>query len=732
GGAGRTLTFDLHDGVAYTMMIVGQSYGFGITPTAGTFTSLMTAQGINQGYLTINKSALTPATGNIPLGGSAVTLAAFDYKAVGEPINVTSTQLTFTPANSQSATTGRAADYTNIGLYDANGVLVAGTKDGATTTVNTAETFTFTDAYTVPAGTSVYYVKANISSSVLAAEKITVSMPANTITAKGGNSGKTTYTTSAVGVTPPSGAVSANQMTILGGALVVVTAATPVAASVVANAQDQTFAYFDLNATGGGEDAKISSVIVTDTLGNSAAYADLLNLELWGDPDNSDSDVQNIALATSNATATNANTVTFTFMTPLRVSHSSISRLTLKADVASAPADTTTAVGTHTFKIDDSPDVVATGWTTGQTIGETYSGTGQAMGTQAAGLLKVTPSADMAAAAQYVAGTTGNAMMSYKFEASYEDVSVTSLYIATTSATASANVARVKLYLNGTQIGAASGYTLNAGGDANVVFGATEFVVPKDGYATLAIKVDLADKTQLTDAATLEIGLGDVNGDDSTWTTQNGTAVAGSYQIVATGKSSGSVITEANIDTLGTGAGNISASKIMYLYDGVLTVSLNSASPSGTATAGTAKEVLRLNLTATGDTITVVNLEIAKGGTCTVTGTTAAYLKSADLATTYATFAAGTAWLNNAHLDVLTHDSDGAFDTALEIAPGETKTIVLIGDDAACTTANQTLQFTVGGVTHTTSGVSWKNASANTVDAALTKNLPVAGGSLVF
>jgi len=140
GGAGRTIAFDMHDGVAYTIMVEGLSYGFGITPTRNNFCNAngtCQTQTINQGYLTISKSPSTPATGNIPQGGSLVTLAAFDYKAVGESINVSQTQLTITPAAG-----GSAVDYSNVGLYDADGGLVAGTQDGSTTTANTAQTLT--------------------------------------------------------------------------------------------------------------------------------------------------------------------------------------------------------------------------------------------------------------------------------------------------------------------------------------------------------------------------------------------------------------------------------------------------------------------------------------------------------------------------------------------------------------------------------------------------------------
>lgn len=772
-GSGRTIAFDLHDGTAYTVKIVGETYGFGITPTRDNFCAAAgtcTTQTINQGYLTVSKSASTPATGNIPLGGNSIALAAFDFVAAGEPINVTSTELTITPASN-----GSAADYTNITIYNAAGVAIAGPLNGSTTAADTAEDIVFTDAYTVPVGTNVYTVRANISSSAVAGEKVTVSMAAghtHGIVAKGATSGKTTYTTSSGTTVPPSAVVTANQLTIQGPALAVVTAATPIAGSVVVNAQDQVFAYIDLNASSSGEDLKVTSVKVTDTLGGGAlVYTGLSNLELWGDADNSDSNSTVAKLATSNSTATNAATTTFTFLVPLKIKKGTISRLTLKADVGSNwDTDGGTVADTHTFKVaNTAEDVVVVGYTTGSAFTETYSGSGQAQTVRSVGTLKVEVGADRPQAAQYVAGTTGNEVMTYKFTSSYEPIDVTDFYIATTGANAKADIAAVKLYVNGTQIGVTNGYVLDNGGDAHIVLDTGTFVVPKDGSSTLSVKIDLSPKAELTSGDTLEIGLGDATGVDTTWGV-NGAYAAGSYLMVATGQNSGTAVTATNIDSVGDGSGNIAASYVEYLYDGVLTIAKNTSSPSSTQSAGSDKEVLRLDLSATGDDITVDELELCVEGTATgVNGTGSVTIKSSDLATTYATLtqaAYDTYWdavttvastyypmdpgisggscmsfgvtgATGVTVGVAATNTIVAFSNTITVAAGTTKTIKVFGDTTgAATTLTLQVNVKANGTSAnaaTTSGISWEDVENNTaVDSALTKNLPVSGGSMLY
>ncbi len=767
GGSGRTITFDLHDGVSYTTDITGASYGFGITPTvanngfcdntsgSGVGTTCQ-AQSINQGYLTCQLSASTPATGNIALGGSEIELFAMDCTAYGEAINVTSTVIVLTPAGD-----GSGSDWTNVVGYDGDGNALFGPQD-ADTGANAADTMTFTDAYTLPMGTTTIYVKGNLSSSAEADETVVISLTAGTITAKGASSGKTTYTTSSGTTVPPAAAITGKTQTILGPATAVVTAAVPVAGNIVLNAQDAIFAYFDLDCSASGEDVKVTTIVTTDTVtGGTGAYTGVNNLELW------DGDTR---LETTSSTATNAATVTFTLKVPLRITAGTSKRLTLKADVVNRTASTT-----HQFKIANTTDhVISTGYGTGTAVTETYSGSGQVQTISAAGTLQVTVSADRAAAAQFVAGTTGNSMMTYRLYANYENIDITAFYIATTGTTAKADIDNVKVYFDGEIIGNPAGYALDSGGDALVSLSSGTMVVKKSTYHTLALKADLVDKINLEENATLEIGLGTGDSyDDTDWGASGAYSTAEScsgdtsnsycyYYMTATGVGSGDTVTRETINSTGvTTTGVVAASYVHRLHDGVLVVSLNSASPSGSATPGGNKEVLRLDLQAVGDDIEINEMELCVAGTAAVTGTGSFTIKSSDLGTTYATVTSGDSesyWdtvIGSADYYIMDPGTTNAscisigdnggytagsnmvdFSTTIEISAGTTKTLRMFGDTTGAD-STKILQLSLqpnSSSTYraTTSGIEWQNNDGEDIDNTLSKNLPVTGGSLTY
>ncbi|MBI5071367.1 hypothetical protein HZB93_00495 [Candidatus Falkowbacteria bacterium] len=798
GGSGRTIGFDVHDGTSFAGMIKGGTFNFGIAPTFTNTTAFCDTgvtdytcqrQTINQGYLTVSKSASAPATGKIPVGGTNVSLMAFDFTVAGEPINVTQTIVTYTTADGTgTAGTGIRTNVTNFTLVKADGTILAGPKDGDTTHTSVgAETLTVTDGYTLPIGTTVVYAKANLSTNMTAGNTIVVSMAVTAITGKGANSGKTTYTTSTGAVVPPATAITGNTMTLQGPVLAITTAATPVVGSMVINAQDQIFAYLDLDASAGGENIRVSSVKVTDTCVAAAGpvtctlYTGLNNLELWGDPDNTDATVVNERLATSNSTATNGLTTTFTFQTPIVVSKTAISRLTLKADVTTAyDADTDGTADTHAFNVAAGGDVTAIGATTGNTASKSVTGAGQAQTLRASGTLKVEKAADMPSAAQLVSSSMANEVAKYKFTTQYEPVDVTTigLYCGNNAQAGTActlgNIAKLYVYADGALVGNTSGYTLDANGRASVVLDSGTLVIPKDSYKTITLKADLPDKTQVTTSsgAVIQIGIecagaaGTTQNKDNTWADAAG--VNGDYWIIATGQSSGATIDKNTINSVGTTAVSQNfGSNGFSAHKGILTVSLNASSPSGTQTAGSNKEVLRLNLTATGDDVTIRELELKNGGTATITGTDTLTVKSDDLGTTYATLTGANCNTYSASANVCLESaatiSIGIFgctvgaadgtgdlcagawttDNNLQVAAGTTKVIRIFGDTTGAL-STKTYQMTVGpdGTNMTTVyGVTYRDSSGTDVGDRTgsasstypaTKNLPLSGGSLSY
>lgn len=737
GGSGRTLGFDVHDGTSFSMMIKGATYNFGITPAGAAnfcvaaFTDFTCArQNINQGYLTISKSASAPATSKIGVGATGVPLMAYDFTAAGEPINVTRTVMGYTTTG---ATLGK---FTNWTLYKEDGTVLAGPKnfDNTGGDVIGTDTITFTDSYTLPVGTTVVWVKADVSSVAAAGDTVTADMAAGTITAKGANSGKITYTTSGGPTIPPASAITGNTMTLQGPALAVTTAATPIASTIVANAQDQVFAYIDLDASGGGEDLRVSQVVVTDTWGAGAAGDEIMNLELWGDPDNTDATAENVRLTTSNSTAVNAATVTFTFQTPIIVSKTATARLTLKADVDG----TNVAAGEqHQYNV-LTPGVTATGKDTGNNAVITYAGAGQAQTLQPNGNLMVARAADMPVAAQLVSSSTNNSVMKYKFSSTWEPIDVTTIpfFVGIQVAYPGhvGSVGRVYLYVDGVLTGNTGGYTFDpTTGKGNIVLDSGSLVIPKDGYKNVELRIDVSAKDQVNPDADIDgnvtiladefyFGIGDSDGDWTEWW------AAGNYSVIANGQASGVLIPQVGITD---GAGFVWGSNDFTIHKGFLTVSLNASSPSGTQTAGVAKEVLRLNLVATGDDITVTNIEVVPSGTA--------------LANIAASASGLVKWTNDTNTVTYYSDTTGApllsapFDwtamntpgNILQIGAGSTKVIRLNGDTTGATNPD-TYQVTVDTSAVTTSGIVWSDSSGAAVDLTTTKNLPVNGGAMSY
>lgn len=813
GGSGRTIGMDLSDGTQFTMQVVGNSYGFGITPT-GTGAGCYAAAGygtscgaatINQGALVVSKGSDTPATGNIALGGSGITLASFDMSARGENVNVTQMQFNF--HTTVAGTTAVATDYTNIVLTDADGVIVAGPQDFATNPV------TFTDSFIIPMGDTTYYLKSNVSSAATAGTTVVGKLVASSITARGEESGKTTYTTSSGTTVPPATGISGNQQTVLGPALVVTTAATPVATTIVSGAQDVTFAYIDLNAGTGGEDVKVSGIIVTNTITDgggalAGAVGDIANLELWGDPDTSDGVDENIRLETTNSTATNAATVTFTFKDPLRVSNAISSRLTLKADVVGdTDTDATGACAStnnscHAFNVASVPTGAVTGWTTNAAVTPTYGGTGQNMSIDANGTLAIDQSATIPSGAQLVSASTGNEIMSYKMSATSEDIDVTQIVLAETGTGSAANVAKIYAYVDGVMVGSPSGYTLDNNSQALLAVEAGTILIPAGEYKTLTLKIDMSPKTQVTSKAQVKIAIAiDTllnGGGGSSYTAANST-----YIVYAVGAASGTCFgdedtTASNGTTtatpktlmgeLGCDSGNIvnstgAAAGIAYESNaftankGVLKVSVNSSSPSGTQTPGANKEVLRVNLEAVGDDIAIDEMEFCVSGSATGIGAAAntgsVTLLSSDENTTYATltnaahdtywdgvggantyypldpgapvagtqcFSFGRTGASGVTVGVAATNTVVAFSTNIDITAGTTKVLKLKGDTTGAAT-NTTLQVNIqanstGANAATTSGIAWRDSGVALatagVDSTTTEGLPLTGNSLTY
>jgi hypothetical protein len=210
--------------------------------------------------------------------------------------------------------------------------------------------------------------------------------------------------------------------------------------------------------------------------------------------------------------------------------------------------------------------------------------------------------------------------------------------------------------------------------------------------------------------------------DDGCWGV--GAAAFTTYGIVATGHSSGAPI--GSIDGTRGGVGQIFGGNGMEVFDGKLVVSLNSSSPSGTATPGANKEVLRLDLQAVGDDITVTGLTLTANSTSAWDGAAdTVQLTNVGGTVVYDTSVAAADSFDNA---VPTVFPNGAWTNALVIAEGTTVTIKVIGDTTGGA-VNNTLQLSI---LNNLAGLTWTDVSGVGPTTVGTQIIPLYGNTLRY
>ncbi len=681
-----------------------------------------TVTGASAGTLTASKASSSPTATTLAKGSTKNHLLSVNFYATGEDITVSELTLTGVLA---SGTGPIATDLTNVYITDKDGKQL-----GTTVATTSAGVATFSFSLTVPKDTNVI-VKAYGDVSTSSTTNDTLHLD---ITVALSNA-DTAYTVSGVSsgaadsAITDTGSAIGSTMTVGGPTITAAMSTSPIATKYVAGSSGVTMGKLVLTA-GATEKVKITSVKLTAGVAatlddDSSANSNITNVYLQ--------DAVSGALYGSKQNLTSSATgdyVNFTGIENLTLEKGASATLNVLVDFPSGTAVYYIGVKNPTTDItgvgmQSNASLVAADINSAATTA-IVSATADI---DAAGDLTVSKSSDMPAAAQLVSGTTGVEVMKYKFVASYENADITTLPIFYSVGTAS-NISKIKLYKDGVILGDVNGYELTdsdglTGALLNVSLAAGTFVVEKDKNVILTIKVDINPKAQVTTSTTSALTYFGIA--DSTYTAVTGVGAAsewsaadGSYNMTVKGVSSGAAITSIN-----DASGDIWGSNAFTLHKGVLKIAKNASSPSGTATAGTGKEVIRLDLSAVGDDIVLSQIDFLKSGTCTVSGDTNALLKSADDTVTYFT-GSGDNQLN-AEFTIATMAS------ILQVEAGTTKVVKLIGDTTGCA-VNNTLQFTVGDGTNTVAGVEYYDSTGTgaLVDLSTTVGLPVYGGSLVF
>ena len=478
--AGRTVQFDIYKST--DVNVAGETYGYGITPTAASTGDVSTASEFTTGTPFFSGSTVTVSAGSVTSIAKATAVAAqniavnvpnqvlggYEADIKGEAISVQSQVFWFTSSSAAGANL-----LTSVSLYGPNGQVVAGPVD-AVDVAGTNQKVTFTDTVTYPVGKGAYTLKGKVDADITNDTTIIASTtPSSDWTSiTGQTTGNTISLTGA-------GLVTMNTMTVKSASLAITLSSSPAAQTIVAGGQGVTFANYQLDASQSGEDVRFSSVQLTlAKTGASSLYTHLTSCQLWDG---------STALNTgSNSVNPDAATETFTFDSMLQVSKGTIKTLALKCNVSSAASGTfqwgvtTSATNPTVTGVTSSNSVTATGGTlTGQIL------------TIGTGSLAISTDSSSPSYQSVAAGSSNVTLGVLKLRASNEDMNLTKLglKLTNTASSSSSDLVTVSLWDGGTQVGSATFTGSNTAATSTL----TSYVLlPKDTDKQITIKGNLS------------------------------------------------------------------------------------------------------------------------------------------------------------------------------------------------------------------------------------------------
>ncbi|MFA5187866.1 MAG: hypothetical protein WC460_00715 [Patescibacteria group bacterium] len=686
-GSGNVIDVDLTDGTDVLVTVKGNTYGFYLSPIVAVTPPLnwdgqgipgVGGQTVGAGLLNVTKSTSSPATGNIARA-SDQAIATYDYEVRGESIKITSTMVTITEGAAFNNVVPNWNRVANVKLVDENGLVVAGPKNLTNVSVGAAggvTTVTFNETYVVPTGTHKYTVKVDVLSNAPAGATATLVAsltPSADITATG-------VTTRESVVPTPAVAVAGNGETILGVALTVTNLTQPAARSIAVGTQNFVWATTSLDATASGEDVRVSSVTVLDTLGvgNTDDMTALQNLSIWADL-TSASSTRGDAYETkvsNNEQPTLATTKAINLTQVITVPKGTYVKIAVVGNLS------TLAFVTDTHQISIAAPITATGKSTGNApVIPAIITLGQVMLVSASGTLTASLDASTPLANIVVSGAQKVTVAAFKLTAdNIEAIELDDLLVNDVAAIATNPVAsNWYLYANSRADGGsiADPVAVAAGGFApQFILADNTIVVPSNSSVVLTLKADIAP----VDGATV------INGDDLI------PEITAAASINATGVSSGVPATIFN------GLGWFPKTAATDLaFASKPTISLNASSPSGALVPSANTLVAIFNIAAdSADDISFddagsagTKLVVTMAEACTgAGGATNMILKDeGGTVLSTATEAADACTVGNKTFEVWTNP--------LVIAKGTTKKVYVYGVTTSATTAGDNLQASI-------------------------------------
>jgi hypothetical protein len=331
----------------------------------------------------------------------------------------------------------------------------------------------------------------------------------------------------------------------------------------------------------------------------------------------------------------------------------------------------------------------------------------------------------MPAAAIVVAGNSGVEVLKVKFGATYENFTITKLLVKVDASGDADSINYVKLSYKKADNTTEEKQGVLVGTDAT--FENLAMYVPKDGYATLTVKLDLNTIAGGADSGdTPQMTFDHVNGFE------------------AVGADSGTTLTS-------VGSADITGNE-MVVRKTKPTISLHPSSPSGSLVPGVT-EVLRLNITAdaagdvyfdkgAGDSWAAGDGRLAFKVNSSGVGATARTCNLWDASDDVKIDEVSVALNGSAEIDFNFAKPTASIGRDLVVPAGQTKTVYVKCDLQEFTTTGDTIRLDLvrdttspgesdDGTLNDTDNVRWHDGSAEDINGFLVKNLDITGGTLV-
>lgn len=482
-GTGRDFYFEVANGS--DIVATDANYNVSIKLNQADTFSLIKATNvttISAGSLTITKRTDSPS-GNIAKDALGVTLAKYDFKAVGEAIKI---------SNLIVRTVATTVDDENI---DNGKILLDGTQIGTTTDLDsetTADgdatdnnaaadddtTYTFGSSFIVNAGQTrvlsiVADVKKGDGTSLADTNTVALTLELGNANAQRMSTG-TSFNTAEVG---------ANTLTVTAAALSGTKNPSIANMTVVKGSTGQIIGSWLITA-GAAEAMNVTSIGIQDQTDGAETWGDAFDaLELYSGSTKLGSTI-NSPTATGNVV-----TQTFNLSSPLNVPAGQSKQIDLKANVLSGATWTTDELDIDTM--------TGTGVTTSQTVTSGTNVIGQTVAVASNGTLTVANEATPTNpdSKYLVMGDTDQTVGAWKFSANNnEDLRVYRVVLKEVHADdVPGNVKNLKLFVDGVQVGATIP-AMTTGSPDQAIFEDTTnglFTVTKNGNKSLTAKVDI-------------------------------------------------------------------------------------------------------------------------------------------------------------------------------------------------------------------------------------------------